>query len=189
MKSVTRFSVISALVCMGCAIPARASLIGTAVTGNLKFLGNPLNYFDPANGFVPATGYENSSGTTVTIAEPAIEYGAVFPANTDTANFTPTQLIMTDVVNSAGTNIPFTMTFTDAAFSGLSVSTVSDTFANGGTTVSLIGNTLTVAWNGGLVDAGSLQALYNLTPSTAVPEPASWALLLIGMAIAIRRVK
>lgn len=181
MKPPARFLLISGLVLIACAMPSRASLLGTAVTGNLTFLGNPLNYFDPANGFVPATGFENSSGTTVTIAEPAIEFGAVFPANTDTGNFTATQLIVTDIVNSTGTNIPFTMTFSDAAFSGLSVSKVSDTFANGGTTASLTGNTLTVAWNGGLVNPGTLQAVYNLT-TTTVPEPASWALLLVGIA-------
>jgi hypothetical protein len=144
-------------------------------------LGNPLNYFSPANGSVPPTGYLNSSGTTVTIAEPAIEFGAVFPANTDTANFTATQLIVTDIVNSTGTNIPFTMTFTDAGFSGLVLSKLSDTFVNGGMAAALAGDILTLTWAGGPVNPGSLQAVYSLTTSS-VPEPSSWMLLIAGAA-------
>ncbi len=176
-----QFALISALALIGFGVPGRASLLGTSVTGSLQFQGHPLNYFDPANGFVPATGYENSSGTTVTIAEPAIEFGAVFPANTDTANFTATQLIVTGVVDSAGTNTPFTLSFSDAGFVGLGLSKVSDTFVNGGTTASLAGSTLMVSWNGGLVSAGTLQAVYNLA-GAPVPEPSSWALLVIGAA-------
>ncbi len=184
---ISRFRVvlIPALLFIAGAAPGRASLLGTSVTGSLEFLGYPSNYFDPANGFVPKTGYENSSGTTVTIAEPAIEFGAVFPANTDTANFTASQLILTDVVNSTGTNVPFTVSFVDSAFFGLGLSKLSDTFANGGTTASLSGDTLIVAWNGGLVNAGTLQATFNLTSSTSTPEPSSWALLLFGGAAAM----
>jgi hypothetical protein len=180
MYSRLRFVFLSALVFIGCVVPSSASLLGTSVTGSLDFLGHPLNYFNPSNGFVPATGYENSSGTTVTIAEPAIEFGAVFPANTDGANFTSTQLIVTDVVDSAGINTPFTLTFSNTTFSGLVSSKVSDTFANGGTTASLTGDTLTVSWNGGSVGTGTLRTVYNLVSS--IPEPGSGALLLVGTA-------
>lgn len=185
MISRIRFGVISALVLIGCSVPGRASLIGTTVTGSLLFQGHPLNYFDPANGFVPATGYENSSGTTVTIAEPAIEFGAVFPGtNTDTADFTATQLILTDIVNSPGSNVPFMVTFTDTGLLGLTLAKISDTFADGGTSVSLAGDVLTVSWNGGQVNTGTLQAVYGLT-AVSVPEPSSWALLLVGAGTAL----
>lgn len=185
MISRSRLVLIPALLSIAVAAPGRASLLGTSVTGSLEFQGHPLNYFDPANGFVLATGYENSSGTTVTIAEPAIEFGAVFPANTDTANFTASQLILTDVVNSTGPNIPFTISFVDPAFFGLGLSKLSDTFANGGTTASLTGDTLTVAWDGGLVNPGTLQAVYNLSSST--PEPASLALFIAGAVAMLSR--
>ena len=177
MISRIRFPGFSLFVLIACVIPGRASLLGTQVTGSLLFQGHPLNYFDPVNGFVP-TGYENASGTTVKIAEPAIEFGAVFPANTDIANFTPTQLILTDIVNSSGNNVPFTISFVDTAFFGMAVSKVSDTFANGGTVASLTGDVLTVAWNGSSVNAGTLEAVYDF--SSSAPEPSSFGLLVAG---------
>ncbi len=178
------FVFLSALAFLSCAVPGKASLLGTSITGSLQFLGNASNYFDPANGYVPSTGYQNSSGTTVTITEPAIEFGAVFPANTDSANFTATQLTLTDVVNSVGNNGPFTVTFAGTGFLGLSLSKVSDTFTNGGTTATLTGNTLAITWNGGAVNAGTLQATYNLAAASPVPEPSSRVLLLTGVSAA-----
>ena len=54
---------------------AHAGLIGKPVTGSLQFNGGGLNYFDPANPTVP-TGYLNTSSPTVTIGDPAQEFGA-----------------------------------------------------------------------------------------------------------------
>lgn len=51
-----------------------ATLLGTAVTGNLRFNSFSLDYFAPANGGGPP-GYLNSTGTTVSVAEPAVEFG------------------------------------------------------------------------------------------------------------------
>ena len=80
-------------------LPARAGLIGTDVTGSAELNLIPINIFDPANGMVPL-GYLNDDGTTVTIAEPAIEFGAQTSTNLFTANFTDTQLIVTDVATA-----------------------------------------------------------------------------------------
>jgi hypothetical protein len=164
-----------------CVMPCSADLLGTTVTGTLNFTGLPANYFDAANGFVPTMGYDNSSSTRVTIADPDVEFGAGFPANTDTADFTATQLILSDMVVSASRNTPFTMTFTDSAFVGLSVTETFDSFVNGGTTATLDDDTLTVSWNGGLVSPGTLQAIYDL--ELATPEPQSWALIFAGVAL------
>ena len=116
-----RVIILIGMLCL--ASTAWADLIGTTVTGSLQFGGGGLNYYDPANGFVPASGYLNSSpgGPTVTIAELAIEFGFSDSLNTDTANFTNTQLIFTDV--STGGSGPYTLTFTDSAFDGVSMAT------------------------------------------------------------------
>jgi hypothetical protein len=169
---------------MAYAMPCNADLLGTTVIGSLNFTSLTTNYFDPTNGFVPTMGFGNSDGdVTVTIADPGIEFAASFPANTDTADFTATQLILTDVVNSGSRDTPFAMAFTDSAFVGLGLTTVSDSFVNGGTTATLCDDTLTVSWDGGVVSPGTLQAIYSL--DVATPEPSSWALLLAGVTILV----
>jgi hypothetical protein len=75
-------------------------------------------------------GYLNDAGTTVTIAEPAIEFGAQTSTNLFTANFTDTQLIVTDMSSAPFGGTSFLMSFTDSAFTGLSATTVSDDYAN-----------------------------------------------------------
>ncbi len=167
-------------------IPAQADLLGTTVTGSLKFDGNINNYFDPAHAFVPA-GYLNAAGTTVTIASPAVEFGFDDGFNLDTANFTGAQLTITDVVEQSGqTDFNVTMTFTDAAFAGMNVVELGDVFPNGGFTAALAGDVLTLTWAGGAVNPGTLTATYALT---AVPEPASIAFfgtILAGIGATIR---
>ncbi len=49
-------------------------MIGTSVTGELLFDGDPAELLDPANLEVPG-GYLNTAGTTVTISDPAVEFG------------------------------------------------------------------------------------------------------------------
>jgi hypothetical protein len=72
---------------------ARAdTLNGSSVNGSLTFAGSSSNNFNPSIGDVPA-GDGNSSGTTVTIASPLVEFGDLAllfggDPNLDTANFT-----------------------------------------------------------------------------------------------------
>jgi hypothetical protein len=60
-----------------------ATVIGSIVTGGLFFNGLTINQFDPIHGNVPA-GFSNTSGTTVIVAEPAIEFGFTDIVNFDT---------------------------------------------------------------------------------------------------------
>jgi hypothetical protein len=156
------------------AAPAKADLVGTHVTGSLKFDGNTKNYFDPANGFVPTGDLNKTGGPTVTISATSVEYGFHDGANTDTADFNGTTLSIKDISNGGSNS--FVMSFTDSAFSGLKLAKVSDTF-DGGLTASLVGTTLTLT-SRCTDDCGTFGARFTLssiTP-TAVPEPSQLAL-------------
>lgn len=167
---------------------AQAGLIGQQVTGRLSFNGGSTNYFDPLNGFVPA-GYLNTGGTTVTIADPAMEFGFRDSANLDIANFTDAQVIISDQIFSNGA-FPWLMTFTSVTpglFQGLTL--VSESF-NPNLTYSLDANTLTFNWKGTGRKEASYQAVFNVASSNNVPEPGSLALLalsLIGVGYSLRR--
>jgi hypothetical protein len=140
--------------------PARATLIGTQVTGALYFAGSSENDFDPVNRWVPA-GYLNAAGTTVTISSNAVEYGYFDGTAMITADYTGMQLTITDIPQSTAFYNPLQMVFTDSAFSNLG--TVSDSFPNGGMTGSLSGGVITLNWAGGDVTNGvSLQAVFNV---------------------------
>lgn len=121
----------------------------------------------------------NSAGTTVTISGSAIEFGYKDFANTDSADFTGSQLIVTDISVFGGLYNAWTMTLTDTVFASLSK--VSDNFVNGGVTGTLVGDVLTVSWAGGSLDAGTvtLQAVFNVV---SIPEPTTIALAGLGAA-------
>ncbi len=141
--------------------PLQATLVGTQVAGALYFVGYSLNYFDPVNGRVPA-GYLNSTGAAVTISSNLVEYGFADGTATITADFTGTQLVITDTPQSTATYNPLQMVFTDTAFTNLA--TVSDDFPGGGIAASLSGGVITLNWAGGPVTAGvSLQAVFNVS--------------------------
>jgi len=178
-----------ALVVVGGAQVAHADgLLGTSVTGSVFFNGGGDNFFDPANGNVPA-GFGNSSGTTVTIVDPGVEFGLNDGANLDTADLANTTLLISDTceANECAGNVSFMMTFTDTAFTGLTLAKISDSFVNGGLTGSLVGDTLTITWAGGggdsfpngTTDSGE----FSLTSATSVPEPSSVALMLLGVGL------
>ena len=136
---------------------------------------------------MPPSGYLNSTGgTTVVIQNPATEFGAVFPSNTDTADFNARQLKLSDLTTGTGVDSPFTMTFVDTAFGGLTLSKMSDSFV-GGVNGSLAGNLVTVSWGGGGVTLGqTFTAVFNLSGGTAAtPEPASWSLLLVSLLVGL----
>ncbi len=156
---------------------ASASLIGESVTGEINFAGGSTNFFDPANGFVPASTL-NSSGTTVTIGDPDVEFGIQDPFNFDSADFSANGVVISDEVLLDAINNNWTMTFTSSAFTGLTLTEVSDDFLYGGVTGTLSGDTLTFSWAGGSVFAGEpMTAIYTLA---AVPLPAGGLLLLTG---------
>jgi hypothetical protein len=158
-------------------------VIGSSVTGSLTFNGGVVNYFDPSNGFVPSS-YLNTSGTTVTIASPAVEFGFQDGSNTDSANFTSATLVVEDVViDGGGPNVPFTMTFTDTAFSdltasGMTLSLVQDNFPTP-VAYSLTGDQLTINVPGDVAAANDdFTAVFVVEDA---PEPTIWAMFLLGL--------
>jgi len=169
-------------------LPAFAQVVGSQATGTLQFNGGGTNYFDPANGFVPAGFLNKTQGATVTVDDPAIDFGFKDGANTDTADITDTQLIITDV--SVGGAAPFKMTFNDPAFDDMTlVSSDFPTFS-----ASLVGSLFT--FNAGeITRPGTYQAVYNVRTAavTGVPEPGSVALLagmgVTGTAVAVSRLR
>ncbi|MEI8281611.1 MAG: PEP-CTERM sorting domain-containing protein [Armatimonadota bacterium] len=158
---------------------AQAQLLGATVFGNMMVGGNSTpNYFDPSNGFVPA-GYLNTAGPSVTIANPAKEFGYDDGLNLDEADFTANTLTLRDT--SQGGSIPVKYQFTCNAFIGLTCTQISSTFPS--ITMSLVGNQLTID-TPTLTGATTFTAVYQFT---AVPEPASIAALGLGLAFLIRR--
>jgi len=159
--SVTRISALAATILMvATGGPARATLIGTQVTGELYFAGGPQNWFDPTNHFVPS-GYLNTNETTVTIASNAVEFGFADSTARVTADFSGAQLVVSEIPRLDGNFLSLEMVFTDTAFSNLF--RVADNFPNGGMTASVDGGVITLDWAGGSVTNGqSLQVVFKL---------------------------
>lgn len=154
-----------------------ASLVGSSVTGSLNFAGNINNYFDPGYGFVPPADL-NAAGTTVIISNSAVEFGYDdVVANAYSANFTNNQLTITDVVEGTGTNLPVTMTFTDAAFSNMYLVPVSTPTLI--STFSISGDVLTLSSKGGNVTQG--QVFTDTFTIQPVPEPSTSGLLSLSL--------
>lgn len=155
---------------------AHAGLIGEQVTGRISFGGGGTNYFDPANGYVPA-GFLNVAGATVTIADPAQEFGFEDSANRDIADFTDSQLVISDEVFSSAASWLMTFTSVNAGlFQGLSL--VTDNFTPG-LTYSLSGDTITIQW-AGTNSEGNFQAVFDVR-TASVPEPGALSLLGAGL--------
>ncbi|MBS0504430.1 MAG: PEP-CTERM sorting domain-containing protein [Proteobacteria bacterium] len=161
------------------ATAADAALLGRQVNGTIQFGANPTNYYDPANGFVPG-GFGNSGGQPVTIAA-GTEFGFQDGANMDTADFSDTQLTIRDVVFSNAAN--WKQTFTLVGSPGFaSISLVNDAFVPG-LTYSLNNGVIEINW-AGTNAANDFTAVFNVTAGNAVPEPASWALMISGFGLA-----
>jgi hypothetical protein len=139
-----------------------------------------VNFFDPTNGFVPS-GFSNSSPNTntVTVAEPAIEFGYSDLANLDTINITGSQIILTDTSGAGSSQVTYVLT--DIAFTGLTP--VSSNFP-GVVSFTLSGDTIT--FGSPTIPQrtpGIYQAVFDVTSNvTAVPEPSTWAMMLLGFA-------
>lgn len=158
------------------AAPAKADLIGTVVDGSLTFGGNTINAFDPANGFV-YPGYGNSESTSVTISDDIVEFQSAASLNGYLVDFTGDTLTYS-FSPFFFAPAPYTMTFTNAAFVGLILTEISDTFPNGGITASLDGDTITLTYAGMNLIAAS--ASYSIQ-GVSVPEPSSLVLAGFGV--------
>ncbi|MFO0969316.1 MAG: PEP-CTERM sorting domain-containing protein [Gemmataceae bacterium] len=177
---------------------ARADLIGTSVSGQMKIDGDVTNsnWFDPAKGKVPA-GFLNTAGTTVQISGSAVEFGfddgpGAF-TNRNTADFNGSSLTLQDI-SSSGVSASITYIFVDSALNGLALSTGSNSFPSG-LTASLVGDTLTIVTPqfSFLPDTSSksFTAVFNFNGTsnggggngsgpTATPEPTTLALMIFG---------
>lgn len=172
----------AALVVVFCAAPAKADLTGSTVSGSIIFNGVSPNCFQPGSGCsgAPPAGDENAAGSTVAISSTLVEFGYNDAANNDAADFTGTGLSITDdVLEGAGS---WVMTFTDTAFTGLTLTKLTDTFDDGGLTATLTGDVLTIDWAGSSTEA-SRSATFSLVGPTAstTPEPSSLFLLGTGL--------
>jgi hypothetical protein len=167
------------LLCIVLPGSARADLVGTTVTGSLDFDADGLNFYNPAMGFVPA-GFQNSAGAqdsnTVVIVG-GNEFGFSDGINTDVTSFSSTGFTFTQTSSIPGKNINIILTMTDPAFTGVSL--ISSTFP--GLTFAISGDQITVDIPGITVSAGEvLTASFNATSTSAVPEPSTYGLMLIG---------
>jgi hypothetical protein len=153
------------------------------VTGSLEFGGAAPNYYDPSifmGYFVDGLGDLNVKGTTVTISGTATEFGYSAGGTTITADFTSTQLFLTETASSPTS---WTQTFTDPAFAGLSLAPGS-TFT--GLTFGSTGDVLTISWAGAA--ASSQPKTYSATFNVVdppLPEPSGLPFLMAGLAAVI----
>jgi hypothetical protein len=175
-RRIAPFALLTALLTVA-TLASADGLTGTTVTGQFNIGGAPTNYFDPSNGFVPS-GFQNDAGPTVAInGNPTFGFNDSF--NFDQANFTDATLTISDLNAPFAGAIYWEMVFTDSAFAGASVSSVSDTFDNGGLSFNLIGDNLTVTWVGDTLRSDfDFSATYDITTA---PEPSSLGLLGIGL--------
>jgi hypothetical protein len=179
-----RAAVLATAVVFAATIPCRADLVGTQVTGTLSFPGLTSNFFDPSlygGMFVPSADLNYTQGTMVTISATATEFGYSDGANAITADFTGTQLTLTDAtVGSKG----WTISFADTSFAGMSLAQPSN-FS--GLTFNSAGDGLTFTWAGApnSTQAATYSATFNIVdpPPTGVPEPASTLYVLAGLSM------
>lgn len=153
---------------------AGAALVGTSIAGSLTFSGDPANYFDPGYGFVPGSDL-NAAGTNEKISNSAVEFGYNDGASLIAANFTDNTLAITDLIEVAGVNNGFEMTFTDPAFANENLTLTGDSFPLSG--YSLKGDELTILYAGGKPAKGqTLTADFSITPEA--PVTGYWVLSL-----------
>jgi hypothetical protein len=176
-----KFTLAIAAVALVASTAANAQLAGTQVDGTLSFNGNSsFNYFNPGLGLVPAGFGNSTSANGVTIGS-GTEFGFSQSGTLDiTADFTDDQLVFTEELFFTAHYNPQELTFTSltpGAFAGLSLASSNFT----GLTYGVSGDTITINWTGAEISRGTqLQAVFGLP--AAVPEPATWAMMLLGFA-------
>lgn len=171
----------AAILTVLCMAPmCRAGLIGTTVSGFITFDGETLNYYNPSNGLVPA-GYQNSAGaqdSPIVIIVGGDEFGFQDAANVDVTSFSSTGFTFTDTSES-GFSFSINLALKDTAFTGVSL--ISSTFP--GLTYSISGDVIKIHNPQFSVAAGQVYtASFSVSSASGVPEPSSFALLLIGTA-------
>lgn len=143
---------------------ARADLTGTDVTAGITFDGEGGNYYSPATQTVLA------GGTTWLYND---------TANDDPTTITSNEIEFTDhcEYGSCEDNVNIILTYTDPAFAGATLTTLTDTFPS---SYGLSGDTITVnidSWSGGLTN--NLDIGVNYT----TPEPSTSSMLLSGVGL------
>ena len=145
---------------------ARADWSGQTISGTLAFGSNG------------SLGGNNWSSATI-VAPGSFTYSD--PNNNDTAQFTGTTLTVTDQVLSGANGFGMSFSDTSLPFTSLSLLTASGSPAF---TYGLSAGVITVDWTG-TSTIGTYSASFSLTgaqaPAPTVPEPASLALLGVGL--------
>ena len=159
-------SLCAAATALAFALPAQANNTGLGVTGTLAFGPNGANggqFWAPQN----------------TVIGAGIEYTYVDGANTDTADFSATQLTVRDQVMTGANG--WEMTFdTPGSFTALAL--VSSNFGPA-LTFSLVAGKIVLDWVGTNTAPHDFRAVFNVTAAPAIPEPETYALMLAGLGI------
>lgn len=194
-----------ALVFGACGPGWAAGLDGTTVSGYLVFpiSASDQNWWDPASpppqnpAFVPAPYLNHSGSTTVGISETDPEFGWCACGASHTlvvADFTDAALKVTSF-SDFSLQLGWIETFTDTAFAGRSITKTFDDHAadifGDRVTASLVGDVLTLKWNGAVTGCGDCRVLgpyeadFTFSPASGgAPEPSAWALMLLGFGLA-----
>ena len=154
-------------------------LRGSTVFGTLNIDGSPVNEFGSNPEKVGAGLEFNYTDETFQFSSGVCEY---------TANLSNEKIAIGDVCTAPITEIaavtpdltknghsPFVMTFTDTALAGTDISAINNGL---GLDFSLVGDTLTFDFSGG-------NTVSNRSTFAVTPEPASWQLLVLGLAGAL----
>jgi hypothetical protein len=180
------------------AVCSPAMAVTPTITGTLNFQSpGGSNFFDGTqfNQFTIPSTYENYMVAPTIAVGSGIEFGYVagFFASphteTDTADFTDTSLTIQDVIGSSTGTSNFYMTFTSNIAGFFDNAVLTDNSFTGATfNVSANGETLsftTLATN----KVNTTEAA-TFTFGAAVPEPATWGIMILGFAgvgAAVRR--
>ena len=191
LRRMTCAATVATALCIGAAdAPFAATIWGDSVYGTLTFGSDPLNYFDPANGFVPS-GYGNSAGLPVTVGA-GVEFGYDDGSLLKTSDFTGDSLALHNLVRTTVSDLgpdsynihSFFDIFTELSVDGGATWIPSDSppvtipIGGGSVTVAPNGDELTMEWDGTFTPGE-----YDLQIEFGVPEPSTWAMILVGFAV------